>query len=115
MANEPMTPREAWEKMQETGDISPGMGAVNAAFAKAILRRQANVMRQESCVISMEESDPGAEPWTVSLVLTDGKLSAEGCNTLAKMRSNAHRAELVKCPEGGLEKIIFYVYTKEVE
>lgn len=115
MEDRTMTPREAWEKMQETGEIPTGMGAVNAAFAKSILRRQANVMLQEICVISMEESDPGAEPWTVSLVMEDGKLSREGCATLTKMRSNAHRAELVKCPEGGLEKLVFYVYTKEVE
>ena len=66
-------------------------------------------MRIREIVFSNEEDNP----WTVSVTLTDGKLSHDAQTLLNAMRSNAHRTEMEEDKAQGSVKITFYVYMFE--
>ena len=104
-----MTPRELYDKMQSGEDVSAQMSSVHAMFAKAILRRQAGSLAKERCVEKIAFTPENMEPWVAEITFGDGEISEEGQNTLAKMRQNAHRTDMIVEDES--TQIMFYVYT----
>ena len=112
MEEKPMTPREAYERRMQGEDIRTGSRA-NAAFARYLLRRQAGRLSGESSVQEIRFSDEKENPWTVSVVLSDGELSHDAQTLFGAMRSNAHRTEMDEDKEKSMLQITFFVYTFE--
>ena len=110
MEDKPMTPREAYERMMRGEEVHTGKRA-NCAFARHLLRTQAGKLAAESCVKGMEVADDDANPWTVTVTMTDGELSRSAQTLLNAMRSNAHKTELAV--KNRMAQIVFFVYCLE--
>ena len=104
-----MTPEEIYERMMRGEDVHGKMDPAQAAAARAILRRQAGSLAKERCLMRICFAGEDADPWTCSLVFSDGELSKEAQATLAKMQSNAHKTMLMN---GNRQATLtFFVYT----
>jgi len=108
-----MTPREAFERMKRGENIGNKMDAGQATVAKAILRRQAGELAKEKCVEKIAFTPESMEPWVAEIMFGEGDLSEDAQLTLAKMRQNAHRVEMVAGDD--TTQIMFYVYTTEAD
>ena len=106
-----MTPREIYESMKRGEDIGNRMDAGQAAVAKAILRRQAGTLTKEACLMRTYFAGNDTNPWSCSLVFSNGELSKEAQATLTKMQSNAHRTMLMN--GNHQSTLMFFVCTSE--
>ena len=108
-----MTPREIYERMKRGEDIGNKMDAGQAAAAKAILRRQAGTLTKEHCLMRTYFAENDTNPWTCSLVFSNGELSKTAQATLTRMQNNAHETMLMN--GNHQSTIMFFVYTIETD
>lgn len=108
-----MTPREIYERMKRGEDIGNMMDAGQAAAARAILRRQAGSLAKESCLMRTYFAGNDTNPWTCSLVFSNGELSKTAQATLTRMQNNAHETMLMN--GNHQSTIMFFVYTIETD
>lgn len=104
-----MTPKEIYESMKKGDNVHGKMDSVQAAVARAILRRQAGELTRERCLKRICFAEEGDNPWTCSLVFSNGELSGKAQAALTKMQSNAHKTTLMNGNHQAT--LMFFVYT----
>ena len=95
------------EIMEQEADSGKNVGdPVNAAMAKAILKRQAESLWKEKSVVDVHYFEDG-RLWRAVVRFRSGQLTKEAQNTLTKMKHNAHRTMMTN--HEGMDAVTFIV------
>jgi len=113
MADEMMTPRDAWERHMNGEKTTTGSRA-GYEMARETLLHNANLLLGEQCLVKNDISGWRDNPWWVRVTMKDGELTDNAQTILNAMRDDAHHTEM-EHNEDGTVAVTFYYHCLEDE